>query len=96
MPYSGPYDMSARAGPDRLTAQTGRVGAVSGATVIPAGYIKSLQSALDQARAYPPTGRPRAWAPAQILAATAVQSRWPGVFVVRGKHTLGCTEGAFP
>jgi FMN-binding domain len=34
-----------------LTAQNGRIDAVSGATYTSAGYTKSLQSALDQARA---------------------------------------------
>jgi uncharacterized protein with FMN-binding domain len=36
---------------ETLTAQNGRIDAVSGATYTSAGYTKSLQSALDQARA---------------------------------------------
>jgi uncharacterized protein with FMN-binding domain len=36
---------------ETLTAQSSRIDAVSGATYTSAGYTKSLQNALDQARA---------------------------------------------
>jgi len=36
---------------ETLTAQSAKINAVSGASYTSAGYIKSLQSALDKARA---------------------------------------------